>query len=282
MKGHMQDGKFHPHSEYKKGTRKSRDQKEKAEGVRLRRTDAQRMEIKKAERLGEQAFEKGLSNIPAGDPNVTELLKGRKVSNDLTIPQLKAWIDGWHNAERELERYEKDTALDFIKRHPDATVDNLSESTDIRDPDRIVAILELYGKVTENFDPKDKLKEFPQYRIKGAEKETPPFPQPPDEDDPHTYGQTALDTLSASKVNGFPFFAYTGINDFVLFGETDLLFNNIPKNPNDIERVVVAYDIGQDLYNVNLFKMNNPLPERLEGIFFDELANVIVDGMGVR
>ncbi len=37
MKGHMQDGKFHPHTEYKKGTRKSRDQSTKSEGVKIRK-----------------------------------------------------------------------------------------------------------------------------------------------------------------------------------------------------------------------------------------------------
>ncbi len=39
MKGHMQDGKFHPHTDYKKGTRKSRDQTAKTKGVRLARGD---------------------------------------------------------------------------------------------------------------------------------------------------------------------------------------------------------------------------------------------------
>ena len=37
MKGHMQDGKFHPHTDYKKGVRKSRDQKVKSEGVQVER-----------------------------------------------------------------------------------------------------------------------------------------------------------------------------------------------------------------------------------------------------
>jgi len=37
MKGHMQDGKFHPHTEYKKGVRKSRDQQVKIEGVKIRK-----------------------------------------------------------------------------------------------------------------------------------------------------------------------------------------------------------------------------------------------------
>jgi len=47
MKGHMEDGKFHPHTDYKKGVRKSRDQIAKTEGVRLKRTDGSR--IKKLE-----------------------------------------------------------------------------------------------------------------------------------------------------------------------------------------------------------------------------------------
>jgi len=37
MKGHMQDGKFHPHTEHKKGVRKSRDQKVKTKGVKVER-----------------------------------------------------------------------------------------------------------------------------------------------------------------------------------------------------------------------------------------------------
>ncbi len=36
MKGHMQDGKFHPHTEYK-GVRKSRDQKGKEQGLKIRK-----------------------------------------------------------------------------------------------------------------------------------------------------------------------------------------------------------------------------------------------------
>ena len=42
MKGHTsKDGKFHPHSEYKKGTRKSRDQSTKSEGVKIRKARSQ-------------------------------------------------------------------------------------------------------------------------------------------------------------------------------------------------------------------------------------------------
>lgn len=37
MKGHMQDGKFHPHTDYRKGVRKSRDQKLKTQGIKITR-----------------------------------------------------------------------------------------------------------------------------------------------------------------------------------------------------------------------------------------------------
>ena len=37
MKGHMEKDGFHPHTEYKKGTRKSRDQKVKTKGVKIRK-----------------------------------------------------------------------------------------------------------------------------------------------------------------------------------------------------------------------------------------------------
>lgn len=43
VKGHMQDGKFHPHTEYKKGVRKSRDQSAKTEGVRMKRNGGKKV-----------------------------------------------------------------------------------------------------------------------------------------------------------------------------------------------------------------------------------------------
>jgi len=37
MKGHMEDGKFHPHTPYQKGIRMSRDQSAKKEGIKIRK-----------------------------------------------------------------------------------------------------------------------------------------------------------------------------------------------------------------------------------------------------
>ena len=43
----MEKGKFHPHTQYEKGVRKSRDQKAKTEGVRLKRTNGSRVKTVK-------------------------------------------------------------------------------------------------------------------------------------------------------------------------------------------------------------------------------------------
>lgn len=45
MKGHMEDGKFHPHKQYK-GVRKSRDQKAKTQGIKLDSIRKKRADIK--------------------------------------------------------------------------------------------------------------------------------------------------------------------------------------------------------------------------------------------
>jgi len=105
------------------------------------------------------------------------------------------------------------------------------------------------------------------------------------DDDPHVIPQTIFDQLQASKVNGFPFFAYTGIKGFTMMGNDTLMLKDIPRNPNHISSVTVQYDEGRDLYNLifhkGKFPKNVPVKE-LDGIFFDQLSDIIVDTMGVR
>ncbi len=66
----MQDGKFHPHTDYKKGVRKLRDQKAKQKGIRLERIfqddpDAvQKLEVKLTRLEKEKAYWKGLKPLP--------------------------------------------------------------------------------------------------------------------------------------------------------------------------------------------------------------------------
>ena len=117
MKGFTRDKKFIPMTDYKKVTRKSRDQTTKTQGVVIRKQRDER------------------------DIDFTES--------------------------------DKKTALDFIRRHPDATADNLSESTDIGgingdfedarlEIDRILKILLKEGEITES--PNNPHAEFPRYR----------------------------------------------------------------------------------------------------------------------
>ena len=90
--------------------------------------------------------------------------------------------------------------------------------------------------------------------------------------------ETILDQLKQSKVNGFPFFAYTGIKKFVLLEDGLLL--RLPKNPKHYEKVEIFYDYGQDLYDVSFYKLSVPI-ESVKGVFFDQLAHLIVEKMGV-
>ncbi len=73
MKGHMQDGKFHPHTEYKKGTRKSRDQKVKTQGVRFQRTKTRGIEMKNDEEIIMEA-----SNINANSQYIIDRIERRR------------------------------------------------------------------------------------------------------------------------------------------------------------------------------------------------------------
>ena len=102
--------------------------------------------------------------------------------------------------------------------------------------------------------------------------------------DPHEIPQIILDQLNESRVNGFPFFKYTGIKGFVMIGNEQLMLKQIPKNPNHISSITIAYNDGEDLYDLLLQKGKFPrnLPvKRVTGVFFDQLAEIIAREMGV-
>ncbi len=98
-----------------------------------------------------------------------------------------------------------------------------------------------------------------------------------------TIQDTIVDQLRASKVNGFPFFAYTGIKDFVMEGEDTIMFKKIPRNPSHITNVVIIYDFGRDSYRIHLFqKHQRTIPyASFEDIYFDQMAHLIAEKMGV-
>ncbi len=71
----MQDGKFHPHTEYKKGTRKSRDQTVKQEGVKIRN----KRYAKKVEKMHLFRVFSTWSNEFDGDRQETATIKARSL-----------------------------------------------------------------------------------------------------------------------------------------------------------------------------------------------------------
>ena len=67
MKGHMEDGKFHPHTDYKKGTRKSRDQTVKTQGVIIERKAREPTDTSILNDLVNDFNRKGLTKIEYGN-----------------------------------------------------------------------------------------------------------------------------------------------------------------------------------------------------------------------
>ena len=97
--------------------------------------------------------------------------------------------------------------------------------------------------------------------------------------------KTILEQLKQSRVGGFPFFNYTGINDYVLVGNEAVMLKNIPKNPNKITGVDIYYDRGRDAYNIYFEKGIFPRNQRVKGykeVYVDQMAEIIVKEMGVQ
>ena len=170
MKGHMQDGKFHPHTEYKKGTRKSRDQSTKTKGIKVERKARDSLHCPYCKTDLTHHYSTISNKCPScrKDLSHVELIHGERKARKQEIDFRKA---------------DTKTALEFIRDHPNTTRDHLQESTDIgagedykfEDADleiqAILDTLEKEGKIfTDNPDA-----EFVKYRIKvGRETSTNP------------------------------------------------------------------------------------------------------------
>lgn len=111
-------------------------------------------------------------------------------------------------------------------------------------------------------------------RVRGKEESK---PEPKQEKD-FTIVKTLHNQLTNTKINGFPFYAYTGIKPTAI-SETDLNLK-APKNPNGITSINVHYNKGTDEYDLR-FQKGSKI-ETLDGIQWDNLGDVIVDRMGVR
>ena len=96
-----------------------------------------------------------------------------------------------------------------------------------------------------------------------------------------TYASEIFEQLKASKIHGFPFFAYTGIKVSEFSDES--LYLKLPKNPSEFKSILVTYDIGSDTYIVSFYTDDVPLKskDRHEDIYFDQLAELIVRETGV-
>ena len=92
-----------------------------------------------------------------------------------------------------------------------------------------------------------------------------------------------LEQLTASKVRGFAFFAYTGIKKFVVVGEDEIRFE-CPKNPGKIKVLAVKYIGGSDMYTVLSLKNKNGIAhvsKTQEDVYCDGLAEIMVSEMKV-
>ena len=88
--------------------------------------------------------------------------------------------------------------------------------------------------------------------------------------------------LKASKVNGFPFFAYSGIQASVFSQEA--LYLKLPKNPSKFKSILVTYEVASDTYKVALYTHDDPLKEEdiHRDVYADMLVELIVREMGIN
>jgi len=103
--------------------------------------------------------------------------------------------------------------------------------------------------------------------------------------------ETILEQLRASKVNGFPFLAYTGIRNYVMAGDNPAgnpqLKLDCPSNPRKVTHIWITYLRGDDLYELAFCRDNNNFNLTHEegayhGIFSDQMAEIIAEEMGVK
>lgn len=97
--------------------------------------------------------------------------------------------------------------------------------------------------------------------------------------------QTILDQLKASRINGLPFFAYTGIKGISRINENTLALLKIPRNPGKIKLIIIKYIPARDTYNLLFFNKlqltDHPI-FNFDDIYFDMLSDIISDKMGIK
>ena len=98
------------------------------------------------------------------------------------------------------------------------------------------------------------------------------------------HAKEIFEQLKASKVNGFPFLAYSGAKA-ALFSEESVHLT-LPKNPGNYKSILIIYERASDLYKV-MFYDHESIPKQ-DGddvhtdVYADSLVDLIVDKMGIR
>jgi len=97
-----------------------------------------------------------------------------------------------------------------------------------------------------------------------------------------SFAHETFSQLRASKVNGFPFFAYTGIKAS-LFSE-ESLYLKLPKSPSPFKSILVVYEVAYDTYKVQFYTDDDPLKEKdiHRDVYADQLVDLIVREMGIN
>lgn len=84
--------------------------------------------------------------------------------------------------------------------------------------------------------------------------------------------------LNASRVNGFPFFAYTGIKPQI-FSSTELYLKCPKGNPGKVNNIMISLNV-MGTYDI-VFNGKKGLISRHEDIYADSMVELIVSKMGV-
>ena len=93
------------------------------------------------------------------------------------------------------------------------------------------------------------------------------------------YAKEIFSQLQASKVNGFPLLAYTGLKASI-FSETEI-YLKAPSNPGKVDNIMISLDLARDTYII-VFNGKKGLISRHEDIYADMMAELIVSVMGVN
>jgi len=76
----------------------------------------------------------------------------------------------------------------------------------------------------------------------------------------YSIAQGIFRQLKCSKVNGFPFFAYSGIKPSIF--SIDSLYLKLPKNPSSFKSILVTLNRATDTYDVNFYTHDESLKEQ--------------------